>query len=427
MEKDREVSRQPLTSGCLLLLLALTSMAAMGCGTTNNLSTLVKQDCSASEFKTPVLQKQVRPSVVRIIADESGSGTGFVIRAEKDAPDDGALYLATNYHVIASADSFEAEWENTDGTTVRIVGLEVIKVDPKGDLALLKTPSGGRQLPGLSLNRRPISLGQSVAAFGYPFVTASDFTLTVEGGEVTAVKRVVDEREFIQSNANINPGNSGGPVVDACGHVIGIATGKAREQERIGLIVPVSQLISLYESYRAPRQAPEAEIEARLQIFFDSVNFERSYDAAGFMSRDFLRNQVLPVFKQSLDDSGRKLDEVKQVLAQRGYQWDQLTTDQQLEIMQEVLSQEEFFPIQLLILIQNQQMDIYQGLKAYFAIFVNHIFDKVDESRIVRYDSVTDSKATVLVEAKGGNGVRRYIFTMKYEWGDWVIDGIQAM
>ncbi len=411
---------------CLLGLLMVSTMGLYGCPSqAGSENTIIKKNCAEKPFKTTTLQKSVRSSVVRIIAGGTGSGTGFVLKNGDGG--DGELYFATNYHVVAAADSFEAEWENGDNTTVRIVDLEVVKVNPKEDLALLKTSSLGRKVPGLNLNSKAVSVGQEVAAFGFPFVTASDFTLTVEGGEITAEKRTIDNREFIQSNANINPGNSGGPVVDACGHVVGIATGKAREQERISLIVPVARLIELYRDYKAPRKTPEEEIEARIQAFFDAVNFEQAYDAAGFMSRGFLRGQVQPVFEQSLDDSSRKLDEAKKVLAEKGYNWDSLNFEQQLEIMEQILSQEEFFPIQLLLLIESGQMNVYQGLRAYFAIFINRIFDPVDSSRVVRYDSVSPEAATLRIEAKGPNGVRRYIFNMKYEWGDWVIDGIEAL
>lgn len=387
--------------------------------------TIVKQNCAEKEFRTTKLQSKVRGSVVRIIAGGSGSGTGFVMRNNEG--EDDHLYFATNHHVVAAADKFEAEWEGSDGTTVRIVDLEVVKVDPAADLALLRAPSMGREVSGLGLNERAISVGQRVAAFGYPFVTASDFTLTVEGGEITAAKRVVDEREFIQSNANINPGNSGGPVVDACGNVIGIATGKAREQERIGLIVPVKQLIDLYKDYRAPREAPEVEIEARLQAFFDAVNFERSFDAAGFMSRGFLRNKIMPFFEQTLEQAGQELDVVKADLAGQGYQWDQLSFEQQLQIMENVLDRDKYLTIQLLMLIQSGQMNIYQGLQAFFSIYITQLIEKVDSSRIVRIDDASESKATVLIETRHNDKVNRYIFAMHYEWGDWVIDAIDAM
>jgi serine protease Do len=44
---------------------------------------------------------------------------------------------------------------------------------------------------------------------------------------------------MIQTDASINPGNSGGPLLDPCGHVVGITTAIMPGAQNIGFAVPV--------------------------------------------------------------------------------------------------------------------------------------------------------------------------------------------
>ena len=134
-------------------------------------------------------------------------------------------------------------------------GIEVVKVDSENDLALLKAPKLAAANKGLVIHDAGVQLGQRVAAMGYPFVAGSkDFTLTFEAGDVSAVKRTIKDRDFIQTNANINPGNSGGPVVQD-GKVVGVAFQAALELENM---LEVAETVALAAAERRESRGAHA-------------------------------------------------------------------------------------------------------------------------------------------------------------------------
>ena len=103
----------------------------------------------------------------------------------------------------------------------------VIAIDAGRDVALLRageSPSEALQLLSSS-DARP---GQIVAAVGYPLF--EEYRASITGG---LVSRITANRSFgtlIQTDAPINRGNSGGPLVDQCGHVVGMVVEKWFEE-----------------------------------------------------------------------------------------------------------------------------------------------------------------------------------------------------
>src|SRR5207249_2301725 len=81
----------------------------------------------------------------------------------------------------------------------------------------------------LTLASRTPSLGDSVAAIGFPRRDSAGPTLTVTNGTVSSIDQTVsilgyDRRHLIQTDAPLNPGNSGGPLVAIpSGQVVGLA------------------------------------------------------------------------------------------------------------------------------------------------------------------------------------------------------------
>jgi serine protease Do len=148
-------------------------------------------------------------------------GSGFVIDAEG--------HILTNYHVLEGASSI-ASVTLPDG---RDLEAEIVGVDPRTDLALLKT--AGTNLPYAALGESgDLYIGEWVIAIGNPFgPLINDPQPTVSVGVVSAKDRRLSPsigsgerlyQRMIQTDAAINPGNSGGPLVNAKGEVIGINT-----------------------------------------------------------------------------------------------------------------------------------------------------------------------------------------------------------
>lgn len=136
-------------------------------------------------------------------------GSGFIIS------EDG--YILTNNHVV----------EGADKVMVRLVDrrefeAEVIGLDPRSDLALLKIDA--EDLPVVELAEPgDIEVGEWVMAIGSPL--GFDYSVTV--GIVSATGRTAFRDSyvpFIQTDVAINPGNSGGPLFNLEGQVVGINT-----------------------------------------------------------------------------------------------------------------------------------------------------------------------------------------------------------
>lgn len=143
----------------------------------------------------------------RELPDRMGSGSGFFI---------GDGYIVTNNHVIDDAKKVMVRLVDD-----REIDAELVGVDPKTDLAVLRVKDAGsvRSLEwGDSDAARP---GDSVFAVGAPFGLGN----TVTSGIVSARGRNINSGpydDFIQVDAPINQGNSGGPLFNTEGQVIGV-------------------------------------------------------------------------------------------------------------------------------------------------------------------------------------------------------------
>lgn len=162
------------------------------------------------------------------------SGSGFILS------EDG--YVVTNHHVV----------ENADEVTVRLSDrrefeAEIIGLDPRSDLALLRIDADG--LPFLTLGEDDsLEVGEWVLAIGSPF--GLDYSVTA--GIVSAKGRSLPTRSrenyvpFLQTDVAINPGNSGGPLFNLDGDVVGvnsqIFTTRAGGSIGLSFAIPVNVL-----------------------------------------------------------------------------------------------------------------------------------------------------------------------------------------
>jgi serine protease Do len=169
------------------------------------------------------------------------TGSGFIIS------DDG--YIVTNHHVVEDADSVIVRMPDRAEYDAEVVGL-----DPRSDLALLKIDA--QELPFLSLGADDeLDVGEWVLAIGSPF--GLDFSVTA--GIVSAKGRSLPTERgenyvpFIQTDVAINPGNSGGPLFNLDGEVVGVNSQIfTRSGGSIGLsfAIPVSVLRNVVAQLR---------------------------------------------------------------------------------------------------------------------------------------------------------------------------------
>jgi S1-C subfamily serine protease len=98
----------------------------------------------------------------------------------------------------------------------------------------------------LSRNGGP-KTGEKVIVIGNP----SGLDRTVTEGIVSANRRVLGDKTFLQISAPVNPGNSGGPVLNYRSEVVGVVSSKLSWAEGIAFAVPVSEVNKMIEDYRS--------------------------------------------------------------------------------------------------------------------------------------------------------------------------------
>lgn len=138
--------------------------------------------------------------------DGQGHGSGFFVTRSG--------YLLTNAHVTEGASQLVIE--TMDG---RRLPATLVDAWPEKDIAILKVQG---QFQSLSLSDSDtIEIGSPVVAIGTP--TDPGLGQSITQGIISG-KRMLLNRDMLQTSALINKGNSGGPLLDRDGRVVGINT-----------------------------------------------------------------------------------------------------------------------------------------------------------------------------------------------------------
>ena len=165
--------------------------------------------------------REAAPAVVMVVTND-GMGSGIVI--------DGAGYVLTNHHVVASYSTVAIIFRPQNGEEL-IKNLAwkatVEKIDEIADLALLKIENPPPTLQILKLgNSKALEVGMNVHSIGHPY--GENWTYTQ--GTISALRKNY-ETEFdgktfraniVQHQSPTDPGNSGGPLLNDSGQVVGI-------------------------------------------------------------------------------------------------------------------------------------------------------------------------------------------------------------
>lgn len=209
------------------------------------------------------------PSVVRIDAsidpDCPWSGSGSVI-------EDGSLIL-TNAHVAIRDDGstpcrvIVGVIKDASETPSDFYSAWAIAWDNELDIAVLKvigndgtqTPIEGVQ-PLVFSNRSP-RLGEHITTLSFPGQGGD--TITLSSGEYSGLS--TDSPPFYKTTAALNAGGSGGAAFLMDGSLVGVITAVViptgdEINSSLGLIRPVSQILSLLEIARDSEIAPESSI-----------------------------------------------------------------------------------------------------------------------------------------------------------------------
>lgn len=231
------------------------------------------------DLRADVLQKVTRATAfIRVdVGNQAATGSGFLVKAGGDT-----AYVVTNFHVIAVEEKqpqpqpqrrvpfrfrhgpFRPAPQqpkakpritvvlNSGTPTEQTAPAEVVAFDEEADLAALRI-TGVRNLPAALDANQPATVAetQPVYIFGFPMNKALPQkgypTITVGKGTIAGLRWDANHQlDDIHINGDLNPGNSGGPVVDAEGHLVGIAVATVAGKQ-IGFAVPVDELKQMFK------------------------------------------------------------------------------------------------------------------------------------------------------------------------------------
>jgi S1-C subfamily serine protease len=156
---------------------------------------------SGGKFVTRTPQIEKAAVTVRTAG---GHGSGFVISNPG--------YVLTNHHVVGDSRD-----------VIVIIGKQeqhatVVRTNAGRDVALLKLEKTFTSEP-LRINANKVSLGEEIYVVGTPLDESLSFSIS---RGIISAHRMMDKRDYYQTDAAVNPGNSGGPVFNSSGNVIGI-------------------------------------------------------------------------------------------------------------------------------------------------------------------------------------------------------------
>ncbi len=168
-----------------------------------------------SEYNIDI-EKLLNGSVQVSVIDGMGSGT--VIKKTNDC-----MYILTCYHVIKSAVetsvftpitvSYYINDKKNNISGIISYNTEVIKVNEKWDLAIIKVDAVDRNLSEIKISEKEPEVGDTVYSVGNPLGTIRTFSKGVLSNKI--------EGFYITDNT-ITFGNSGGSLCNQAGELIGV-------------------------------------------------------------------------------------------------------------------------------------------------------------------------------------------------------------
>lgn len=193
------------------------------------------------------------------IATPFSIGTGFFLKNEN--------LIITNEHVVRNNKEVVI-----DGKGLQRVVSPVIYLDPKYDLAFIKSPEI-HTLADIHLGDSSIVVeGDQVLAVGHPF----GLKYTATQGIISNTLHQQDDIQYIQHDAALNPGNSGGPLVNVNGEIIGVNTFIIKDGQNIGFSLPSQYLLDSIKDFRKGENPVAVRCDSCSNLVFEH-NKEKKY------------------------------------------------------------------------------------------------------------------------------------------------------
>jgi len=172
-----------------------------------------------------------------------GAGWAVTLNTPEDTTE---TLIVTNHHVIEECltsgeitvsndthGTIEAEIYTAEGGYWEV--RETGSSDSLRDLSALQLKTT-KTIAGFPIQEEPASLGQWVAAVGYPSTEEEISARTTTTGTISEFEQI---SRMILTTAEVRPGNSGGPLLNNRGEVVGTIFANSSEKEGVGYAQPL--------------------------------------------------------------------------------------------------------------------------------------------------------------------------------------------
>lgn len=141
------------------------------------------------------------------------SGTGFYVSTDG--------HVITNEHVVQNCKEVTLKEGREE------IPAELIDVDKKNDLALIKSSRRPKRVATLRYEQN-LQKGDVVTIMGFPVENNSSDHFRIRTAKIIDIKGPTGQVNWLQFTDALKKGNSGGPLLDQYGNVIGVVRGKAQ-------------------------------------------------------------------------------------------------------------------------------------------------------------------------------------------------------
>ena len=215
--------------------------------------------------------RKVAPAVVFVISKDKAFGSGVVIDKKGS--------IITNWHVVKDLPNVVVVFKPKNSAELKkelAFTAQVIKIDKKRDLALLKINTPPKNLTYMKLgNSSSLAVGQDVHAIGHPkgeiWTYSKGFVSQIRSNyKWTSKEGSTHRATVVQTQTPISPGNSGGPLFDDKGNLIGINSFQF-PGESLNYAVAVNEVKSFLTSKKKKRpKAGQSSPKLRCTVKYDT-------------------------------------------------------------------------------------------------------------------------------------------------------------
>ncbi|MBQ2412639.1 MAG: trypsin-like peptidase domain-containing protein [Anaerotignum sp.] len=271
--------------GCLVIGIAGGASIGAGYSFVDNLMTGrtavsgkpsgIQKASSGEIYSATDIIKAVKPSVVSVSTKVSGMASywgAFSIPYESEGAGSGVIFysdddrvaIATNNHVVESANTIYVTFEGEISVPAKVIGTR-----SESDLAVITVSWKDLNDAGIEQvttavfgDSDALEVGSEVIAIG----NAMGMGLSATDGIISMKEQTINvdgnQLGVLQTSAAINSGNSGGALVNASGEVIGINTAKYNSAmvEGMGYAIPSNYITPIVEELLATGTQPKPYI-----------------------------------------------------------------------------------------------------------------------------------------------------------------------